>query len=77
MQEAFTIREAIIGLFKDQKVEASFSDFFLFFFRFFREDDQNTLLPLEEHLVLRNLIFTHVQAPLNVIEFRRPDLMQH
>lgn len=31
MQEAFTIRDAIMGLFKDQKVEASFFDFLNFF----------------------------------------------
>lgn len=54
MQEAFTIREAIMGLFEDHKVEAS--DFF--FFPIFREDDLNILLPLAGNLVLRNLIFT-------------------
>lgn len=52
MQEAFTIREATMGLFEDHKVEASD-----FFFSIFREDDLNILLPLAENLVLRNLIF--------------------
>lgn len=59
MKEAFTIKEEIIGLFKDQKVEASFFDFL--FLIFLKEDylntDLNTLLPLAGHLVLRNLIF--------------------
>lgn len=61
MQEAFAIREAIMDLFKDHKVEVSFFDFYFFiylFFRFFRDDDLNILLPLAENLVLRNLIFT-------------------
>lgn len=64
MQEAFTTREAIMGLFKDHKVENSFSDFF-----FSREDDLNILLPLTGYLVLRNLIFTYFWSPLNAIQY--------
>lgn len=75
MQEAFTIREATVSLFEDHNVEESFFDLFFFFFAIFRENDLNILLPLAEHLVLRNLIFTSFKAPLNATHYSKADLI--
>ena len=74
MQEAFTIRKAIVSLFEDHNVEDSFFDLF-FFFEIFREDDLNILLPLAEHLALRNLIFPSFKAPLNATQYSKADLI--
>lgn len=72
MQKAFIIREAIVSLFEDHNVEDSFFDFF--FFAIFRENDLNILLPLAEHLVLRNFIFSSFKAPLNATQCSKADL---
>lgn len=55
MQEAFTIRGVIMGLFKGHRVGNFFFDFLK---KVFREDDLKILLPLGENIILRNLVFT-------------------